>query len=496
MISRSRISRRTVLGAGISAPFVLRASSLAAQTQSTDELTALSVAEASTQLRRGSLSPIQLVEAYLERIERLEGRINAYITVTAEEALEQARRYARELEMNQWRGPLHGVPIAIKDNIDTAGIPTTAASSLLRDRIPQADAPAYRRLKEAGAILLGKLNMHEFAYGGTSSISLAGPVRNPWDTNHIPGGSSGGSAAAVAASLCCAALGTDTLASVRLPAAYCGITGLKPSHGLSSIRGIIPVSESLDHVGPMTKTVEDCAILLREMAGYDPRDPVSIQAPEVDYLAAMQRPTSGMRIGIPRSPYYDDLHSDVAAAMEEALEVLGMLAGEIRDVTLPDPGNFEPILAESYVWHESYIASSRDRRHYDNSTLDRIVAAGQTPVEDYISARHEMVLARQAIANVFREVDILVTPTAPGLPEPIDNAIVADASGAEPSVRNTAPFNLYGIPTISVPCGFSSDGLPIGLQISAAHLEESALFAMAHAYQQVTEWHLRRPELG
>lgn len=487
------ISRRQVLGAGVTVPFLLHSQGLDAQTA--DGLTSLGLREVSAQMRRGSLSPVALVEVYLERIERLEGRINAYITITAEEALDQAQQYARELDMNQWRGPLHGVPIAIKDNIDTAGIPTTAANTLFRDRIPQTDAPVYRRLKDAGAILLGKLNMHEFAYGGTSSITFEGPVRNPWDTDHIPGGSSGGSAAAVAAGLCCAALGTDTLASVRLPAAYCGISGLKPSHGLSSIRGILPVSESLDHVGPMARSVEDCAILLGEMAGHDPRDPVSIQAPSVDYLAAMQRTTTGMRIGIPRSPYYDDLHPDVATAMEDALEVLGLLAGEMRDVTLPDPGSFEPILAESYAWHEPYIASSSDRRHYDTSTLDRIVAAGQTPLEDYINARHEMALARNAIVNVFREVDILVTPTAPTLPELIDNAVIADASGAEPSVRNTAPFNLYGIPTISIPCGFSSEGLPIGLQISAAHLDEAAMFAMAHAFQQVTDWHRQLPEL-
>src|SRR5690606_31370188 len=253
--------------------------------------------EASALIRSGALSPVALCQAYLDRIEAVDSRVNAYVTVTADLALEQARAMEAELAAGRWRGPLHGIPIALKDNIDTAGIRTTAAATVLAERVPEADAEIYRRLREAGAVLLGKLNMHEFAYGGTSAITHFGPVHNPWDLARIPGGSSGGSAAAVAARLCCAALGTDTLASIRLPASYCGITGIKPTHGLASIRGIIPVSESIDCVGPMCRSVADAALLLQAMAGHDPLDPVSLDVPLPYYAEALYRPTAALRLG-------------------------------------------------------------------------------------------------------------------------------------------------------------------------------------------------------
>ena len=246
-----------------------------------------------------------------ERIERLNGRINAYITVTAALALEQAERHEAELARGRWRGPLHGIPIGLKDNIDTAGILTTAASAVLEDRVPTRDATVYRRLKDAGAVLLGKLNMHEFAYGGTSAITHYGAVHNPWNLDYIPGGSSGGSAAAVAARLCAAALGTDTLASIRQPAAYCGVVGLKATHGLASIAGIVPVSTSLDHVGPLARSVADAALVLQVIAGYDPLDSVSIDVPIPNYAAGRCAPTSALRIGVPREPYYRALDPEI-----------------------------------------------------------------------------------------------------------------------------------------------------------------------------------------
>ena len=461
------------------------------------EVTSLGVTATAALLQGGELSPLELTEAYLRRIERFEDRINAYVTVTAEQALAQARTLTEELARAQSRGPLHGIPLGLKDNIDTAGIATTAANAMLAKRIPTADAPVWTRLREAGMVLLGKINMHEFAYGGTSSISSAGAVHNPWNLERIPGGSSGGSAAAVAAQLCCVALGTDTLASIRLPAAYCGVNGLKPTHGLSSIRGIIPVSESLDHVGPFGREIGDCALVLNAMQGHDPLDPVSIDVALADHTAVLARPVQGLRIGVPNTLYFERLQPEIAAAMTEALQILEALTGSKRQsVTLPEPGDFVPILAESYAWHQQYLNDPANHAYYHASTLDRIVAAGKTPVEDYIRALQAMQVARHRIAEVFTQVDVLITPTAPGLPEPINGAQLAEANSAEDSTRNTAPFNLYGIPTVSIPCGFSASGLPIGLQISSARLDEASLFALASAWQRDTDWHQRRPALG
>lgn len=486
-------SRRRFLALMGSSPLLLKARRVLSQ-PGTDP-TLLGIAESGVLLRSGELSPLELTQAYLQRIERFEGTINAYVTVTAERALEQAETITAEFMRGDDRGILHGIPLGLKDNIDTAGIPTTAANRMLENRIPTEDAPVWTRLQERGAILLGKLNMHEFAYGGTSSVSHVGPVHNPWNVERIPGGSSGGSAAAVAAQLCCVALGTDTLASIRQPAAYCGVTGLKATHGLASIRGIIPVSESLDHVGPLGRSTADCAAVMAMIAGYDPLDSASIAAGPV-HLAGLQEPANALRLGIPRSPYHERLQPDVEAAMTEALRVLGQLTAGMRDVTLPDPGDFVPLLAESYAWHEAYLKVEANHQYYNRATLDRILAAGATPVEVYIRALQRMQIARKQIASVFEDVDVLVTPTVPGLPEAISGAQLAEANSAEASTRNTAPFNLYGIPTISLPCGFSASGLPIGLQLSSAHLNEAVLFALGAAFQQETDWHQRRPAIA
>ena len=460
------------------------------------DLTGLTIAEAAPLIRTRSLSPVDLTRAYLERIEQLNGRINAYITVTAGLALEQAERLEAELVQGRWRGPLHGIPIALKDNIDTAGIRTTAASELFADRIPSVDAEVYRRLKDAGAILLGKLNLHEFAYGGTSAITHFDPVHNPWNLDYIPGGSSGGSAAAVAARMCAAALGTDTLASIRLPAAYCGVVGLKATHGLASIRGIIPISESLDHVGPLTRSVADAAIVLQAIAGFDALDPVSIQTERANYMSAVTARTSGLRLGLAQDPYFGALHPDIETRTREAVSILTGLSGGVRDIELPQVPDFSVLLAEAYAYHEPYVTDPIRMAAYDPATLERILAAGQFSSSEYFNVRRELSLARNAIQAVFQDVDLVITPTVAVMPTRIADAeIPATASGAESTVRNTAPFNLFGIPTISVPCGFSNEGLPIGLQISGANLDEVSVMALAHAYEQVTPWHLQSPGL-
>jgi aspartyl-tRNA(Asn)/glutamyl-tRNA(Gln) amidotransferase subunit A len=493
MMTRETMISRRSLAAGLAlSPLLLRQTARAQSPALTD----LTLLDASERIRRRDLSSVDLTLAYLERIETINPIINAYVTVTAGLALEQAARLEVELDRGRWRGPLHGVPIALKDNIDTAGIPTTAASALFADRIPASDAEVYRRLKDAGAILLGKLNMHELAYGGTSAISHFGPVHNPWNLDYIPGGSSGGSAAATSARLCAASLGTDTLASIRLPAAYCGVVGFKPTHGFSSIRGIVPIAESLDHVGPITRTVGDTALMLQAMSGYDALDPVSIELPRQDLIDSLYRRTAPLRIGRPSAVFFESLDPDIARATAEALNLIGSMTGGIREVDLPGVPDFAPLLAEAYEYHEEHLNQRVQRSLYHPVTLDRILAAGEFTAPEYIAARRDLELARHQIASIFDQVDLIVTPTVAVMPSLIDEAeIPATASGAESTVRNTAPFNLFGIPTISIPCGFGRNGLPIGIQISGAHGNEGMVLALAHAYEQATSWHLQSPPL-
>jgi aspartyl-tRNA(Asn)/glutamyl-tRNA(Gln) amidotransferase subunit A len=415
-----------------------------------------------------------------------------------------------EQRNGRWRGPLHGIPIALKDNIDTAGIPTTAASGVFRDRVPAEDAEVVTRLKNAGAIVLGKLNLHEFALGGTSSVSYFGPVHNPWALDHHPGGSSGGSGAAIAAGLCLGALGTDTGGSVRIPASCCGIVGLKPTYGRVSNRGVIPMAWTLDHVGPMCKTVEDAAMMLNVMAGYDERDPSSVSTPVSDYTRGVGAPASHLRLGRPKTGFFENLHPEVSEALEAALGVLAELTAGVGDVEVPAAGSVADVWnAEIYAYHAPWITASPDL--YQAPTRGLIQQAERASSAVYAEARRHVDVVRRDITRVFAEVDLLVTPTQrnpPGLivpPQPALNAGRGRGGGGRGGapagggggggLNNTAAFNIYGLPTISVPCGFTTDGLPIGLQISGARFAESTVVALAHAYEQATEWHRRRPNL-
>ena len=484
------LDRREFLATGaVAAAYALSAPAFA---QAADPTT-LSIADAQRLVRSGALSPLELVEAYLERIDRFDARLNAFVTVTDERALARARALEAELARGRWRGPLHGIPIALKDNIDTAGVLTTAASAVFADRVPDEDAEVVTRLEQAGAVIVGKLNMHEFAYGATSAFAHTGPVRNPWDVDRIPGGSSGGSGAAVAARLCAGALGTDTGGSVRIPAAHCGIVGLKATYGLASIRGIIPLSVSLDHVGPMCRTVADAALMLQALAGYDPRGIASIRADVPDYAAALLRRTSSLRLGVPRTPFYEDVDPQIAEAVERALGVLRDLAASTRDVELPALPQARPVAVEAYAYHADLLDGRREL--YDASTLARIEPGAEVSAADYAEALYQLKLVRKAIAGAFDDVDVLVTPTLPRLPMQIEAARESPAEATRILVRNTAPFNTYGIPAISVPCGFSREGLPIGLQISGRALGEVDVLALAHAYEQSTAWHARTPPL-
>jgi aspartyl-tRNA(Asn)/glutamyl-tRNA(Gln) amidotransferase subunit A len=469
-----------------------------------DDLGASTLKQASDLIRRREVSPIELTEACLKRIDTYNPSLNAFITITRDQALAAAREMDTEIKKGKWRGPLHGIPIALKDNIDTAGIRTTAASGVFRDRVPAEDAEVVTRLKKAGAILLGKLNLHEFALGGTSAVTYFGPVHNPWALDHHPGGSSGGSGAAIAADLCIAALGTDTGGSIRIPASHCGIVGLKPTFGRVSNRGVIPMAWTLDHVGPMCKTVEDAAILLTAIAGYDELDPSTANAPVADYGRALRTPTSRLRLGIPKTGFFENLHPEVAKALEAARDVLGRLTAGIREVDVPAAGSVTEIWnPEIYAYHMPWITKSPEL--YQDATRTLIQQAADTRSAVYAQARRHVDVVRRDIKKTFADLDLLITPTQrtpAGLIVPPQRG--ANASrGAAPApggvgtaLNNTAAFNIYGLPTISIRCGFTTDGLPIGLQISGAPFAESTVLALAHAYEQATEWHKRRPTVS
>jgi aspartyl-tRNA(Asn)/glutamyl-tRNA(Gln) amidotransferase subunit A len=452
------------------------------------DLTSLTLKEASDLLRSRAASPVDLTQACLKRIENFNSKLNTFITVTKEEALKRAREMETELHQGKWRGPLHGIPIALKDNIDTAGTRTTAASGLFRDRVPSEDAEVVRRLKLAGAVFLGKQNLHEFAYGGTADISYFGAVHNPWALDHVSGGSSGGSAAAIAANLCFGSLGTDTAGSVRIPSSYCGIVGLKPTYGRVSLRGVIPLSWSLDHVGPICKTAEDAALMLGAIAGYDPMDPTAVNVPVTDYTHAFQIDPAKLRLGIPRSPFFENLHPEVSKNVEAAVEVLRKMVRSEVEVNLPTPAPVLPIVgAEAYAYHSKWIVESPDL--YQPFTRKRIESAANIKTPAYALALRQTIRQRREIADVFSNVDLLITPTMPRPAEAFADSKNFDQVG----IQNTAPFNIFGLPTITVPCGFTNSGLPIGLQISGAPFAESTVLALAHAYERETEWHRRRP---
>ncbi len=475
-------SRREILAAAIASA----AARLAAAPS--QDFARLTIKQASDALRSKAATPVELTEACLQRIEHFNPRLNAFITVTREQALNDARAMAEELRRGKWRGPLHGIPIALKDNIDTAGIRTTGASELFKDRVPTEDAEVARRLKNAGAILLGKTNLHEFAYGTTSAVTFFGAVHNPWALDRIPGGSSGGSAAATSADLCLGSLGTDTGGSVRIPASFCGVVGFKPTYGRASCRGVIPLSWTLDHVGPISKTVQDAAILLDAIAGFDPLDPASADAPTPSYARALALPVAKLRLGLPRTPYFDGLDPEVQRAVESAIDVLAKLTAGTRDVALPPVNGLNLIGPEAYAYHSKWIAESPNL--YQPATRTILQRSADSKAPAYADSLHKVYVLRREIKKAFDSVDLLITPTMPQPPVTIEASASQSAT-----TRNTSPFDVYGLPAISLPCGFTSSGLPIGLQISGAPFAEPTVLALAHAYEQATEWHKRKPLL-
>ncbi len=447
------------------------------------------IAELAPRLRRGEVSPVEVTRACLDRIEKLNPALNAFITVTAESALEEAHAAEIEISSGKWRGPLHGIPVALKDLIDTAGTRTTAASALFEHRIPTEDAEVVQRLRRAGAVILGKNNLHEFAYGGSSLVSFFGDVHNPRNTAHIAGGSSGGSAAAVAAGLCYAAIGTDTAGSIREPAALCGCVGIKPTYGRVSARGVIPLSWSLDHVGPLAATVGDAAIVLQAIAGFDPLDACSADVPVSDYISGLRDGAKTLRIGVPRAHFFDDLDDEVSAAVEQALVLIRALVVDVRDWQIEVPSDRTVQAAESFAYHARYVAETPEL--YQPETLRRIRSGEKISAADYIQRRRQLDVERHLARDMFAGIDLLVTPTMP-IPAPAIADLKKDPAALRPAelvlLRNTRSFNVWGLPAISVPCGYTKSGLPIGLQIAGPHWREDLVLRLAHAYEQATDW--------
>jgi aspartyl-tRNA(Asn)/glutamyl-tRNA(Gln) amidotransferase subunit A len=511
-------TRREWIVAGLGAAVAARL----AIADTPDDLASLTLKQASDRIRSKKVSPVELTETCLDRIKTYNPKINAWITVMREKALAQAKELEKEQRSGSFRSPLHGIPIGIKDSIDTVGVRTTAASAVYEYRFPTEDAEVVRRLKAAGAILIGKCNMHEFDAGATSAVSYWGPVRNPWNLERVAGGASGGSAVAVAMNNCFAALGTDSGGAIRIPSSYCGVVGFKPTYGRVSLRGIVPFSWSLDHCGPIARTVEDAAMVLQQIAGYDHLDIDILDKPVPDYSSGIGAPVAQFRIGIPVQ-FFDHLDDEVARAVEDAIEVLNKITRGSHEVSLPSLLR-AGAAGEVAAYHENLRGVNGGG--YEPSTA-RVFPATQdaTKAVDYIRGWRELQLIRRTVdADIFQKqnVDVLIAPTARHAAPTVEEVLVpAPAAGggrggggrgaatpapstpAAPETppsrtdpeENTRAFNGYGLPTITVPCGFSKDGMPIGLQISGPRLGEVNVFALAHAYQEATEWHKRKPPL-
>jgi aspartyl-tRNA(Asn)/glutamyl-tRNA(Gln) amidotransferase subunit A len=454
------------------------------------------IAEAARLIAGRQLSPVELTTSCLARIDALDPRINSFLLTRPEAALAEAAAAEQEIARGDYRGPLHGIPIAHKDIVETAGIRTTAHSKLLRDFVPQRDATIVRRLAASGAIMLGKTATHEFAMGGPSFDLPWPPARNPWNTDHFTGGSSSGTGAAVAAGLILGGSGSDTGGSIRLPAAYCGVTGLKPTYGRVSRHGVLPLAYSLDHVGPLAWTVEDCAILLQAMAGHDPADPASAAVAVADYRAALRRDLRGVRIGVVRHFFESDYHIDDEArgAIDAALEIMRGLGAELREIRLSPLQDYGAcgwliLIAESWAVHEKVM---RQRfRDYGRMMRNRVVLGAFLGAGDHVQALRLRRELADEMSEAMRDVDVLVTGITPGEAPRID-----EKPGYESFQRPLMmPFNVTGQPSMAVRCGLSARGLPLALQIAGKPFDEAGVLRVGHAYEQATNWHRRRPPL-
>ncbi|MCC7366427.1 MAG: amidase [Dehalococcoidia bacterium] len=468
----------------------------------TDEIVTWSAAELGRRIAARDVSSLEATRAYLARIERVDPLVNAYITVTAERALEDAARADAELAHGLSRGPLHGVPIALKDLYATAGIRTTAGSKVLESWIPEADCTAARLLREAGTVLLGKLNTHEFAAGYTTENPWYGPTRNPWNRDRIPGGSSGGSGAAIAAQLAAATLGTDTGGSIRVPAAFCGCVGLKPTFGRVSKAGVVPLSFVFDHAGPIVATVEDAAVVLDAIAGYDPADATTVRTPVDAYTAQLGAGVRGLRVGVPRADLFEGIEDEVAEALEVAIAVVRGLGADVREVALP--GVQDVVRAWSPIATAEVIEYHRpDYERAPESYSPGLASWVASPPPDSLGVAAAWRTVRafsEELRGLLESVDVLLTPAAPIEAPPIGRATYRvrdrELSGNAALGRFMMPFNAAGVPALVQPCGVTGSGLPVGMQWVGRPFDEATVLRAGAAFEGATDWHRRRPDLG
>jgi aspartyl-tRNA(Asn)/glutamyl-tRNA(Gln) amidotransferase subunit A len=462
------------------------------------ELAFLTVAEAAELLRGKKLSPVEYAKALIERIKRHDGGLNAFLRHAPEIALEDARRAEAEIMRGDWRGPFHGVPYGLKDIIDYAGLPTTAHSKILEGNVAGADAVVTQKLRAAGGVFMGKLSTHEFAVGGPSFDLPWPPARNPWNRDHFCGGSSSGSGAAAAAGFLPAAVGSDTGGSIRNPATMCGVVGMKATYGLVSRRGVFPLAFSLDHVGPLTRTVRDNALMLDVLAGHDPLDPGSVSAIAGGYTAELDRGVRGLRIGVIRHFYRRDMDGDaeMVAGIEAALKVLADLGAEVREVETAPLGEWNAcnrtiMTSEAYAVHEKWLREQP--QDYGRLARERILAGAFVRAADYINATRVRGKLAKAFHLLFANVDVAVTASSMDPACRIDDPEAIERTYGR---QARAPFNLTGGPALSVPVGFSKAGLPLGMQIVGKPFSEVQVYRVGHAYEQATEWVRSHPVLG
>ena len=446
-------------------------------------------------IRAGQLSPVELVQSCLDRIESLNPSLNVYLTVMADEALAAAKAAEQAVTTGGALGPLHGVPVALKDNCEVAGVRLTGGTPFLRDNVATADAKIVSRLRQAGAVILGKLNMHEWAIGGTTRNPHYGPCHNPWDPTRIPGGSSGGSGAAVATDMALITVGTDTGGSVRIPAALNGICGLRPTMGRISNRGVIPVSWTFDTVGPLARRAEDVAQVLQILAGYDPHDLTSLDQPVGDYLSGLNDGVKGWHIGLLGGHFQTEPRPAVVALIKQAARVFEELGAHVEEVELVDAEGTierasEMLLADAAAFHQARLAERADG--FGSDVRTRLQIGAQVGGSQYALARQEQRRWQRQLKQTFERYDLLLAPTC-GIPAPL----IEESEGVQTTrllTRFTYPFSLAQVPVLSVPCGFTEDSLPVGMQLIAPAWSEAAILRVAQAYQQITNWHLRRVE--
>ena len=460
------------------------------------DLTHLTLNEAAALISKRELSPVALTQAALERIVRLNPLLNCLITVTAEWALESAQQAETEVRQGGYRGPLHGIPLALKDLYETARLLTTHGSSFYAGYVPETDAVAVQKLKAAGAVLLGKTNMHEIALGVTNVNPHYGACRNPWNEQRITGGSSGGSAAAVAARMCLGALGSDTGGSIRIPASLCGVVGLKPTYGRISLRGVIPLSWNLDHAGPMALCVRDAATLLTVLAGYDPDDPGSVNVPVDDYLVDLDGGVKGWRIALAVGEFFEKVDLQVDAAIKAAAQVFQDLGAFVEPVEFPEAykaaaANGVLVTSDAAAFHRERLENHPEG--FGADVLQRLQGGAARTSSEYILYRREQSRIRRMYELFFEGYDILLTPATPVAAPPIEGPDAVEQ--ARLLTRFTSPFNLTGLPAISLPCGFTSEGLPVGMQLVTRPWGEAALLRAAQAFESATPWHAQQPAL-